>query len=377
MKILFLTNIPSPYRVEFFSLLGEKCDLTVIYELKYATNRDKNWKTDVKKTYKEIFLDAKRIISDGGFSFQILKYLNKEYDFIIVGTHGTPIAKLAMIYMRIKKIPYILNLDGALTYTLENRNKINLFLRKIMFQGAKYYLTTNDESIKYLNFFGIKKEKIYKYRFSSIKQNDIKNDIQEKEKKDLLKQKLGIKEKYVIISVGRLSVDEDIFAKGFDKVLLASKYFKDDIGIYIVGADIIDSYKKIIKENKLEKIYFEGFKNKYELDEYYSVADIFVFMSKCDTWGLVINEALAKGLPIITTDRCGAGLELIKDGINGFLVDIDDIKSLSRNISKILTNEKLRHDTQINNVLLAQEYTIENMVDDHIRILETISNEKK
>ena len=58
MKILFLTNIPSPYREKFFSLLGEKCELTVIYELKYATNRDKNWKVDVNKTYKEIFLNV-------------------------------------------------------------------------------------------------------------------------------------------------------------------------------------------------------------------------------------------------------------------------------------------------------------------------------
>lgn len=52
-----------------------------------------------------------------------------------------------------------MNLDGALTYTLNNRSKINLFLRKIMFQGAKYYLTTNNESIKYLRSFGIKKIK--------------------------------------------------------------------------------------------------------------------------------------------------------------------------------------------------------------------------
>lgn len=37
-----------------------------------------------------------------------------------------------------------------------------------MFQGAKYYLTTNDESIKYLKSFGIKEDKIFKYRFSSI-----------------------------------------------------------------------------------------------------------------------------------------------------------------------------------------------------------------
>ena len=368
MKILFLTNIPSPYRVKFFSLLGEKCELTVIYELKYATNRDKNWKVDVKKTYKEIFLDAKRIVPDGGISFKILKYLKKEYDFIIVGTHGTPIAKLAMMYMRIKKIPYILNLDGALTYTLNNRSKINLFLRKIMFQGAKYYLTTNNESIKYLRSFGIKKDKIFKYRFSSI----LKKDVIDKttNKKDILKMSLGIKEEKIILSVGQF-----IYRKGFDILLKSKGYIDSDIGLYIIGGNITEEYDRLIKDYNLKNVYFLGFKSKKELEKYYEASDIFVLPTRHDEWGLVINEALAKGLPVITTNHCGSGLELIKDIKNGFLVEVENVELLSKYINNILSNEKLRKKMQINNLLLAQEYTIENMVDDHIKILEIMNNE--
>ena len=54
-----------------------------------------------------------------------------------------------------------------------------------------------------------------------------------------------------------------------------------------------------------------------------------------DIWGLVINEALAAGLPVITTNRCGAGLELIKNNENGFLVNVEDIDEL---YEKILNN---------------------------------------
>lgn len=372
MKILFLTNIPSPYRVEFFSLLGEKCDLTVIYELEYATNRDKKWRVDVKKTYKEIFLNAKRILSDGGFSFKILKYLNKEYDFIIVGTHGTPIAKLAMIYMRIKKIPYILNLDGALTYTLRTKNKINLFFRKMMFQGAKYYLTTNDESIKYLKSFGIKEDKIFKYRFSSILKKNIIDKIINSYEKNILKMSLGIKEEKIILSVGQF-----IYRKGFDVLLKSKDYIDSNIGLYIVGGEATEEYNRLIEDYDLKNVYFLGFKSKKELEKYYKVSDVFVLPTRHDEWGLVINEALAKGLPVITTNHCGAGLELIKNITNGFLIAVDDIKLLSECISNILNNKKLRYNMQINNLLVAQKYTIENMVDDHIKILEIISNGKK
>ena len=101
MRVLFLQNIPSPYRVKFFSLLGNLVDLTVLYELRNASDRDDSWKAEgVEITYKEVFLNTKRIISDGGIGIDVLSYLTRDYDFIIVGTHGTPTSKLAMFYMQ-------------------------------------------------------------------------------------------------------------------------------------------------------------------------------------------------------------------------------------------------------------------------------------
>lgn len=367
MKILFLTNIPSPYRVEFFSMLGLYCDLTVIYELKYATNRDKKWKVKIDKTYNEIFLDAKRTIYDGGISFKIIKYLKKEkYDFIVVGTHGTPTAKIAMLYMRIMRIPYVLNIDGCLTYTLFNKSKINLLLRKYLFRGAKYYLTTNEETIKYLLYFGINKNKIFKYRFSSIKEKDIISFSVDKEK---IKKELLIKEKRIILSVGQY-----IYRKGFDILLKAMKNIQDinglEVGIYIIGGTITDEYKKIISEYNLKNIHFISFKKKEELEKYYQVADIFILPTRHDEWGLVINEALAKGIPIITTNHCGSGLELIENMKNGFLIPTDDVEALTKKINILFSDNILLEKIRKNNILLAKSYTLENMVKDHMKFFE-------
>lgn len=54
-------------------------------------------------------------------------------------------------------------------------------------------------------------------------------------------------------------------------------------------------------------------------------ADIFVHPTREDIWGLVVNEAMAKGLPVITTDRCVAGLELIKNESVGRIVPVENI----------------------------------------------------
>lgn len=44
MKVLFMANIPSPYRVDFFNELGKYCDLTVTFEGRTATDRDEKWR---------------------------------------------------------------------------------------------------------------------------------------------------------------------------------------------------------------------------------------------------------------------------------------------------------------------------------------------
>ena len=78
----------------------------------------------------------------------------------------------------------------------------------------------------------------------------------------------------------------------------------------------------------LNNVHFIDFKNKDTLKEYYHVADVFVLPTREDIWGLVINEALAYGLPVITTDKCMAGLEMIENGKNGYIIPVNDVKKI-------------------------------------------------
>lgn len=75
--------------------------------------------------------------------------------------------------------------------------------------------------------------------------------------------------------------------------------------------------------------YFTGFKLGRDLMAYYLAADAFVLASSDDPWGLVINEAMSSGLPIIASDACGAVLDLVQDGVNGFTFRTGDVDSMS------------------------------------------------
>ena len=64
MKVLFLTNIPSPYRVDFFNEIGKYCDLTVLFEKGFSNERDTSWKNYSFDNFKGIFLKGKSIKTD-------------------------------------------------------------------------------------------------------------------------------------------------------------------------------------------------------------------------------------------------------------------------------------------------------------------------
>jgi glycosyltransferase involved in cell wall biosynthesis len=70
----------------------------------------------------------------------------------------------------------------------------------------------------------------------------------------------------------------------------------------------------------LSKVEWIGFQPWDKLPEFYAKADVFCFPSRYDGWGLALVEALASGLPVISTDQTGAALEFIKSKENGWLI---------------------------------------------------------
>ena len=81
---------------------------------------------------------------------------------------------------------------------------------------------------------------------------------------------------------------------------------------------------------------FEGFRQKAEVLAYLAGANCFLFPSEYDIWGLVLNEAMAAGLPCIASMHAGATDDLIKDGESGFVVDFNDSRRVSDLLNWIL-----------------------------------------
>jgi glycosyltransferase involved in cell wall biosynthesis len=78
-----------------------------------------------------------------------------------------------------------------------------------------------------------------------------------------------------------------------------------------------------------------GFIQYQKLPPYYALADVFVHASSTEQWGLVVNEAMAAGLPVIVSNRCGCVPELVAEGKNGFTFDPESVKSLGKLMVKM------------------------------------------
>ena len=365
MKVLFLTNIPSPYRVDFFNELGLLCDLTVTFEGTYATDRDSKWKCDEIKNFTPLFMRGVRINSDSFFCPKIIKIIKQKWDVIVVGVYSSITSMLAIEYMRRKKIPFYIEADGGLIYP---DKKLKYNIKKHFISSASGWLSSGLMTDKYFIHYGADEDNIYRYHFTSLKKNDIKllHPLNCTEKQ-YYRQKLGIKESRVVISVGRF-----ISLKGFDVLIKASEKIDSDIGVYIVGGNPTEEYLNIIKEYNLHNIHFIGFMSKPELEEYYMAADMFALPTRSDVWGLVINEAMACALPVITTDRCVAGMDLIVDEHNGYIIPVDDIELLAKKINIIANDDDLRNKMAENNLNKIKEYTIEKMAESHFEIFKKI-----
>jgi glycosyltransferase involved in cell wall biosynthesis len=72
-----------------------------------------------------------------------------------------------------------------------------------------------------------------------------------------------------------------------------------------------------------------GFKQYDELPAYYGLADAFVHASTTEQWGLVVNEAMASGLPVLVSKRCGCAPDLVREGVNGFTFDPFNVEEMA------------------------------------------------
>lgn len=354
MKILFITNIPSPYYVAFIEELGKLAEVIAVFELAGSSERDKSWNNFKIMNAQVIILGGIRIDVDKAYAPSVKKIIEKNKShMIIIANPLTPTGICAINYCKNKHIRYAIQSEGGIP---GKGYGIKEFLKKKILRGAYLYLSGTSLKNEYFLKYGVESTKIKQFPFTSLYKSEILPQILDNDRKQVLRNKLGIKEEIVIISVGQF-----IKRKGHDILLEAFTGIDDNVGLYIVGGKPTERLISIVSDNKLKNIHFIDFLSKDKLSDFYMASNLFVLATREDTWGLVINEAMAKGLPIITTNRCVAGLELVEDGKNGYLIEINNVKQLRGKIIDLIRDSEKCQKMGNESLVRIKDYSYENM----------------
>ena len=367
--VLFLIFIPSPYRVDFFSELSKYCELTVCFEGKKATDRDAKWNAEEKIDFDVVFLKGIRTGPDNFLCTGVLKYITGEWDIIIISGYSTPTQMLAIQKAIVKKIPFYIEADGGF---IKEESRFKYLFKRHFISAASGWFTSGKITNEYFAHYGADIKKCYVYPFTSLHESEIedarKRSIADKEN---FRKKIGATEEFIVLTVGRFTYERG-YGKGYDTIMRAAEKLSKNIGIYIVGGSPTEEFSNWKTEKKLTNVHFVDFKSRRELADYYLAANVFVLMTRGDVWGLVVNEAMMYGLPVITTNMCGAGYELVEEDINGYIINADASEMLIKIIEGYYFTPQKCRDHGLNSQHVISEYSIERMAKIHSEYFEKL-----
>jgi glycosyltransferase involved in cell wall biosynthesis len=160
--------------------------------------------------------------------------------------------------------------------------------------------------------------------------------------RDTLRRSFGVKASTVVLYVGTLNrvKDPSLLLEAF----CALSQDVNDFCLVLAGdgplMKVLQQYA--LQHDLIGRITFLGFVNQEELPKVYACADLMVVPSRSDTWARSVNEAMACGLPIIASRKVGATGDIVRDGVNGFVIPEGDAQELAAKMRILVQDAELR-----------------------------------
>ena len=378
-RILFVHNTLIWYTKPFFMGLSEVCDVKFIFthmqlgKTIYGVET-LGWNEEFGEMKYKVLNRYFSSISPSGIPLGLIKDLFQEHYDILVAYLGSIEMLFCFLAAKLRRKPIIF-MSGAWGWKGKSseRNLASAFTKFIV-PRSDAIVVPGTKHKEYFISLGASPSKVFimPYASSII----IKDEDYEEEKK--LRGGLDIRTKKVILYVGRL-----VKQKGVDYLIEAfSKLRKerDDVTLIIVGEGESRSELELLSKNLNveDSVYFIGFVENSNLPSYYCLCDVCVVPSityiKADIWVRAVNDAMGAGKPVIVTDAVGAAFDMVKDGINGFIVPEKDADALYKAIKKIISEPELAKSMgEESKRIVEQGFAYQQMIKGFMEAVESVS----
>ena len=322
-RVLFVTIVPSPYQRDLFRALAARVDVDLAVDYLEAASPDSPWPKVPLESYERILPGF--WLPFGGARWQVNWHLPdvSQFDFVVLSSFTSLTGQWLMQS----------KLSGRRWLFWGERLRMQPGAWK---RFAQEKLTAPLASASAIVGVGSAAEEDYRRRFPNTSHFNIPYYC---DLSGFLAQprRPPVPGEMTFLFCGQMNERKgvDLLFKAFDRLVAENL----NVRLLLVGREgQLPQFIQDLSVKARDRVRYAGFQPPGRLPEYFAQADAFVLASRYDGWGVVVNQALGAGLPIICSDAVGAGHDLVEENVNGLRFRSDDAAELQRCMEQVLNN---------------------------------------
>lgn len=336
MRVLMVRIEAAPYLVALVECLGAGANVQL--EVRFLErNRTQDWNNYLGQRMKVLPSSAFRAALELVGDMQRLKP-----DVLHVAGWGEPLCVISIVLGALFGVPVVVDSDTSRGSPHPIRRVLKRLLLPRLFRLVRHFAPGGTKQSHYIRQFGVSESRITPVGMT-VDVDSIRSHVSLRgtTERRLLRAQLGVGEADILVLfVGRL-----VPAKGVNDLVAAYYQLDEQIAskthLGFVGDGMLrDQVARLGAED--ERIHYLGWLGGNELWAAYAAADLFVGPSWNENWGLVVNEAMAAGLPVLVSDCFGCIGDLVVHDKTGFIYPTRDVKSLALSITRVIKDVDLR-----------------------------------
>jgi 1,2-diacylglycerol 3-alpha-glucosyltransferase len=362
-RLVILTEIISPYRIPLFNTLALHASVephvVFLAENDPGLRQWRVYKDEIKFSYEvlpswRMRLGPRSLLLNRGL---VRALRSAAPDAILCGGYNYVASWQTLFWAKAHNIPLLLWSESH-SHELRRGRALTEFLKDEFLHSCSGFVVPGRAAREYLHLHRVHDGIIF------TAPNAVDNNLfaasaaEARSNATARRRELNLPDRYFLF-VGRLVREKGVFE-------LMSAYAKLDARVreqfgLVFAGDGICRQQLEVEAARIAPgaIRFAGFIHREQLAAYYALAEMLILPTYTDTWGLVVNEAMACGLPVILSGAAGCAVDLVKENWTGLLIPPRDETSLSAAMKKLASQSDLRMTMGTNSLQMISQYSSE------------------
>jgi glycosyltransferase involved in cell wall biosynthesis len=298
--------------------------------------------------------------------------LSREFDAVLVMGWGYVTTWLVYAASWAVRVPFLIAGDSSvIAAALSMKQRARKYLLGLLFSRAAGLMVSGARNREFYRHYGAGEDRFFPMPLAIDNERFFNASRMTQAERDAERRMLGIEPTHtVILYSGKL-----IARKNPLQSLEAYERMKhrDRTAMIYAGEGVERGMlEEYVRSRHLDNVHFLGFVNQRRIPEIYGISDVLVLPSSHEPWGLVVNEAMACGLPVVVSDKvgaCGDG-DIVRDGENGFIFRAGDIGRLAEILDTLAFDAGLVRRMGMRSLEIIQSWSFNRDVDGIVAALE-------